>query len=144
MMYHNTPCNNYKSQGERRIGGYLTHHGLDFTYERPVAVVDGDKTKIWYPDFYLNDHHIIIEYWGMNGNPQKAKLNDYKRHVYSENQYDLIEIYPEDFIRNWETKISSGIHDTLDRRLRDYISQSRYDPKPPSRHKARRSIFSRF
>lgn len=49
MMYHNTPCNNYRSQGERRIGAYLTYHGLDFTYERPVAVVDGGKTKIWYP-----------------------------------------------------------------------------------------------
>ena len=143
-MYHNTPSNKNKSQGERSIGTYLTYHGLDFTYERPVAVVDGDKTKIWYPDFYLNNHHIIIEYWGMNGNPQKAKLNDYKRRCYRANQYDLIEIYPEDFRRNWEEKISRGIHDTLNRRVTDYVSKLGYDPEPVRLRKSGRSIFSRL
>lgn len=137
MIYQNRPCNNYRSQGERKIGAYLTYRGLDFTYERPVALVHDGKTKIWYPDFYLNDHHIIIEYWGMNGNLHKARLNDYKRRVYRKNKCDLIEIYPEDFGRNWEEKISRGICDTLDSRVRDYVSKFRYEPESISPHTTR-------
>jgi hypothetical protein len=125
MSYQNRLWNNYKSHGERQIAAYLKERGLDFTYERPVAVVDDDKTKIWHPDFYLNDYHIIIEYFGMNGNAQNARLNDYKRHVYRANKYDLIEIYPEDFERNWRERISRGIYDTLEQRLMDYMSKFR-------------------
>ena len=58
---------------------------IDFSYERPVAVVDGGKTKIWYPDFYLDTYHILIEYFGMDGNRESAKINAYKRKVYKEN-----------------------------------------------------------
>jgi hypothetical protein len=133
MAYQNRLWNNYKSQGERRIGAYLKDQGIDFTYERPVGVVDDGKTKLWHPDFYLNDYHIIIEYLGMNGNAHNAKLNDYKRHVYRANKYDLIEIYPQDFERNWQEKISRGIYDTLEGRIRDYISKFRHDPKPARR-----------
>ena len=99
---------------------------INFTYERPVAVVHQGKTKLFYPDFFLDDYHILIEYLGMNGNPQKAKLNNYKRRAYTENRYDVIAIYPKDFRGDWERIIERGIYDTLERRIRDYESKSYY------------------
>jgi hypothetical protein len=124
MPYQRTPSNNYKSMGEKKIGKYLQSRGIDFTYEKPVAVVFEGKAKLFYPDFFLNRYHILIEYLGMNANPQKVKLNSYKRRVYRENKYDVIEIYPKDFRRDWERIIDRGIYDTLEKRLRDYEGKS--------------------
>lgn len=135
MAYQNKLWDGYKSQGERRIAAYLKDQGIRFTYERPVAVIDGEKTKIWYADFHLDDYHILLEYLGMNGNLRNSIVNDYKRRVYKENRYDLIEIYPEDFKRNWQERIRSGIHDTLERRLKDYTSKYRHDPKSKTTEK---------
>ena len=123
MAYQNTLWNNYKSDGERRIGTYLQDRGINFTYERPVAVVDSGKTRIWYPDFYLDDYHILIEYLGMNGNEKNARLNEYKRRTYRENKFDVIEIYPSDFNRDWMGIIDSGIYGTLERRVKNYASR---------------------
>ena len=106
----------------------MKHRGIDFTYEKPVAVVANGRTKIWYPDFHLNTYHILIEYLGMNVNPENARINDYKRRVYRENRFDLIEIYPSDFERDWQHMIDRGIYDTLDRRIRDYVSKGPYPP----------------
>jgi len=60
MAYQPRLWNRYKSNGEKKIAGYLTKRGFTFSYERPVALLDDDKTKIWYPDFYLDDYHILI------------------------------------------------------------------------------------
>ena len=126
MAYQDKLWNCYKSEGEKRIGTYLHERGIEFTYEKPVAVVDNGKTKIWYPDFCLDNYHILIEYLGMNGNQQNTKINDYKRKVYHENRLDLIEIYSSDFKRNWQQKIDVGIKGTLEGRVRDYLSKPRY------------------
>ncbi|MDY6838828.1 MAG: hypothetical protein SWH78_12735 [Thermodesulfobacteriota bacterium] len=129
--YQNKLWNNYKSDGERRIGTYLQDRGIDFTYERPVLVVDSGKQRIWYPDFSLNDYHILIEYLGMNGNEKNARLNEYKRIVYRENKYDLIEIYPSDFNRDWKRIIDRGIYVTLEGRLKNYLSRSGHGSASP-------------
>ena len=126
MAYQNRLWNHYKSMGERKIGNYLHNRKINFTYERPVAVEYQGKTKLFYPDFFLDDYHILIEYLGMNGNPQKAKLNNYKRRAYKENRYDVIEIYPKDFRGDWEKIIEREIYDTLERRIMDYESKSDY------------------
>ena len=127
MGYQNKLWNNYKSDGEKRIGTYLQKRNINFSYERSVAVVDNGKTKLWYPDFFLDDFHVLIEYLGMNGNQQSAKINDYKRGVYRANRFDVIEIYPTDFKGEWQLKIDGGIRNTLERRVRDYASKPRYD-----------------
>jgi len=130
MAYQNKLWNNYKSDGERRIGTYLHDRGIIFTYERPVAVVDSGKTKIWYPDFSLDDYHILIEYLGMNGNEKNARLNEYKRKAYQENRFNVIELYPSDFNDNWREKINRGIYKTLEQRLKNYVSKSEHDLAP--------------
>jgi len=130
MGYQNRLWNHYRSEGERRIGEYLKEKYIDFTYERPVAVIDNSMVRLWYPDFHLNDYHILIEYLGMNGNSQNDKVNDYKRRVYRENRFDLIEIYPSDFKGNWQDKITNGIYRTLEGRVREYLSRTHYAPSP--------------
>lgn len=127
MGYQDKLWNNYKSDGEKRIGTYLQKRNINFSYERPVAVVDNGKTKLWYPDFFLDDFHVLIEYLGMNGNQESAKINDYKRGVYRANRFDVIEVYPTDFMENWQHKIDGGIRNTLERRVRDYASKPGYD-----------------
>jgi hypothetical protein len=124
MAYQNKLWNEYKSDGERRIGTYLQDRGINFTYERPVVVVDSGKQRVWYPDFSLDDYHILIEYFGMNGNEKNARLNEYKLRTYRENKYDVIEIYPSDFNTDWRAIIDRGIYGTLERRVKDYFSKS--------------------
>jgi hypothetical protein len=141
MPYQNKLWNHYKSDGEKRIGDYLQKREINFSYEKPVAVVDGGKTKLWYPDFCLDDYQILIEYLGMNGNKESAKINDYKRGVYRSNRFDVIEIYPTDFRETWQHKIDSGIRNTLENRVRNYLSKPEYDfasrSKPRNSHQAK-------
>jgi len=80
-----------------------------------------------YPEFFFDDYHILIEYLGMNGNPQKEKMNNYKLRSYNENSYDVTEMYPKDFQRVWQSIIDRGIYDTLERRVRDYVSKLQYN-----------------
>jgi len=44
---------------------------------------------------------------------------------YRENEIDLIEIYPADLSGNWKNIIDEGIYETLERRIKDYISKTR-------------------
>jgi len=127
MAYQERLWNHYKSNGEKRIGDYLQKREIQFSYERPVAVTDSGKTKIWYPDFFLDDYHVIIEYFGMNGNRESAKITDYKRRVYRTNRLDVIEIYPSDFKEDWQRKIDCEIRNTLEGRVRDYASKPGYE-----------------
>lgn len=120
--------NNYKSHGERKIAEYLEGRKFDFSYEKPIAVLDNGKTKIWYPDFYLNEFHILVEYFGMNGHPHNDRLNEHKIAVYKANNYDLIEIYPNDFRKNWQEAIDEKVYETLDNRVRSYVSKIQDDP----------------
>jgi len=123
MSYQGRLWNRYKSDGERKIGNYLKERKIPFTYEKPVALLDGDKTKIWHPDFYLDTYHILIEYFGMDGNRESAKINAYKRKAYKENSLELIELTPSDFKNNWQKKIDMEIKDRLEHRLEDYFSK---------------------
>ncbi len=134
-MDYDNGIDNYKSNGERKIGMYLNSQGLDFTYEKPIAVVDSGRPKIWYPDFHLNDYHIIIEYLGMNGNPYNDRINEYKRKIFRENKYDVIEIYPSDFKGHWQKKIDNSIYKTLEHRVVDYLSKSSYSQKLMKQYK---------
>ncbi len=65
----------------------------------------------------------------MNGNPDNDRINNYKRKIYKENKYDIIEIYPSDFQRDWQNKIDKKIYHTLEHRLNDYLSKSSYSAK---------------
>ena len=113
---------NYKSEGERRIAGFLEAAGIPFEYERPLAVVDAGKTKIWYPDFTLVDYgSILVEYFGVGGSEDYERRAQQKLKVYEANRLDVIPIYPQDFKRDWKGQVMSTMYGILERRIQDFF-----------------------
>jgi hypothetical protein len=74
----------YRSKAEVQIARLLDREDIGFRYEHPMAVVDHGKTKIWYPDFYLPEYGMTIEYFGRNGDPGYEKRAEHKMDVYRE------------------------------------------------------------
>ena len=111
----------YRSWGEHRIGTLLDKYGLPFIYEKPTAVLDSGKVRLWYPDFTLS-YGMLIEYFGINGNKEYNRRTEHKLAVYQQNQLDVLPVYPGDMSKGWEQRILSRIDHTLDQRLSNYRS----------------------
>ena len=109
----------YKSYGERKIARLLALCGLPFVYEKPTAVRDGGKTKIWYPDFYLRCG-LYIEYFGVDGEKAYADRTRHKLKVYGENGINVVAVYPRDLDGQWEARLLGRIDRTLDQMLSNY------------------------
>lgn len=96
---------NLKSEGEKEIAEFLKKRKIKFTYEKPILIQDHaeekEKLKIWYPDFYLDDFNIVIEYFGMIIKRDYIAAMKKKQAVYHGNKIDFISIYPED-LKNQE------------------------------------------
>ena len=111
----------YRSWGEHRIGQLLDKYGIPFIYEKPTAVLDSGKVRLWYPDFSLS-YGILIEYFGINGNREYNRRTEHKLAVYQQNQMDVLPVYPTEMGKDWEPRLLSRIDHTLDRRLSNYRS----------------------
>ena len=113
----------YKSWGEHRIGQLLDKYGLPFTYEKPTAVLDGGKVRLWYPDFTLS-YGPVIEYFGVNGNDEYRKRTEYKLIAYEQNQIEALPLYPRDLSGPWESRLLGRIDHALERRLAHYRTRA--------------------
>ena len=109
----------YKSRGEREIADCLNQYGIPFVYEKPTAVIDSDKLKIWYPDFSLNCG-LLVEYFGVNKNQEYAERTRHKLRVYKENRLDVIPLYPQDISGTLQTTLLNKIDSILEKRLIDF------------------------
>jgi hypothetical protein len=79
----------YRSQGERKIAEILEKQNIVFVHEHPLLIReqkenDGEKLRIWYPDFWLPMYGIVIEFWGRENDDayekgKRAKLDAYKK-----------------------------------------------------------------
>lgn len=107
----------YKSRVERQIGELLTQHRVPFIYEKPTAVMDDGRLKIWYPDFSLRSG-LLIEYFGINGNSDYIQRTRHKLRVYQANQLDTIPLYPSDIIPAWQDRLLDRIRGVLEARVR--------------------------
>jgi len=105
----------YKSAGERRIAEFLTRRNIAFTYEKPLAVVNEGQVRIFYPDYTLHDLGTIIEYFGINGNPDDyiARTNR-KIDAYQKNHVPFIPVYPQDFTGNWQENILKSLQSRIE------------------------------
>jgi DNA helicase-4 len=75
--------NQFKSAGERKIAEVLDKYGISFKYESPIIITDNDKKqRIWYPDFYLPQFGIYLEFYGFNGNYDYDNSRLIKEQVY--------------------------------------------------------------
>jgi len=105
-----------KSEGEKQIERLLRRCGLVYRYEYPLAVVERGKTRIWYPDFFLPEYGIIIEYAGLTGDEYEAGLR-YKKSVYEEFGIPAIFVYPDSFRGYWPARLLSQIEEVERRRV---------------------------
>jgi DNA helicase IV len=101
-----------KSHGEKVIANFLFEHNVDYRYEQ----------NFWWsgfnyrPDFtiYTGDNEgVIIEYFGLKGDPDYDKQIEQKRGFWSEQpNWDLVEILPINIVEaNHDELISASLRD---------------------------------
>jgi len=90
-----------RSEGEKIIADYFYQNGIRYEYEQ-IAKTDAwiFSTKISRPDFYLPDHNVYVEYWGMIDVDNEKVRSEYIRQMrwkmeqYQKNSIKFISIYP--------------------------------------------------
>ena len=107
----------YKSKAEVQIARLLDRNGVAYHYEYPVAVIDRGKTRIWYPDFYLSDYGLVIEYFGVNGDVGYDERTRHKREVYKRAGIEGLFLTNESLKGDWPTRIMGQIESILKKRL---------------------------
>ena len=83
---------------EGRVARHLAENGIRYEHEA-VAPKDARVFKriLAKPDFYLPDHGIYVEYWGMaDAGPEYALQMRRRMAVYNRNNIKFISIFPED------------------------------------------------
>ena len=108
---------NFKSRGEEQIARLFDRSGIAYRYEHPAAVVDRGKTRLWFPDFYLPEYGLTVEYFGVNGNRAYDDQVRHKMEVYSANGMEGLFLTEEAFRGDWPTRIIGQIEGILSGRL---------------------------
>lgn len=113
----------YRSRAEVRIAGLLDREGIAYRYEHPLAVVDQGKVWIWYPDFYLPEYGMILEYFGVNGDVTYDSRTEHKMRVYETTGVEGV-FLNEDMLRlHGSIGITRQIGGVLQQRLRQFYSR---------------------
>lgn len=122
--------NGFQSKGENEIATFLSEIGIDYSYEFPIAVVDNGKVKVWYPDFYLKDYQVVIEYFGMYEHNENYRENaKHKKKIFQECGIWYVPIYK--FSKNWKMYVLNNIMSHLEKKTKDmdYRIKSMEDKK---------------
>ncbi len=83
---------------ERKVAEYLGKMNIEWVYEQPVFVWDGDgRPRVWTPDFYLTQFGIYVEVCG-----SKDFNYDYRKHVFLKNGYCVIFLHIFKGPNQWE------------------------------------------
>ncbi len=91
-----------KSMAEKKIADYLNEKGIRYQYEKTMTTFPLIGKKISTPDFYLPDHDVWIEYWGLIEAKDKSKRDEYQRAMqwkmneYKKYKIRLISLYSND------------------------------------------------
>ena len=86
-----------RSFSEKRIADFLYRLKTQYNYEKPFRTKEG---KIIYPDFYLPQYNLYIEFWGLY---EKGKATDYnktrewKLKRYKELNIKVLELFPNNY-----------------------------------------------
>ena len=107
----------YKSWGEEQIARLLDRNNISYQYEYPVAVVNREKTRVYYPDFRLPDYGMIIEYFGINGDSGYEERKQHKMDVYKKAGIDGLFLNRDSLRGDWPARIMGQIEDILKNRL---------------------------
>lgn len=105
---HNYKGINYQSKGEFEIAKFLDEMNIEFEYEFPIAVIDEGKVKVWYPDFYLKEYQVVIEYFGMYEHNESYRENaEHKKKVFQNCGIQYVPMYK--FNKNWKEYVLKNI-----------------------------------
>ena len=111
-----TPRNALKSEGEQRIADFLEHYGIQYIYEAPTAVTHHEKVRIWYPDFYLPEYGLYIEYYGRAGDPDYDRGVAEKTAAYKASGLEVIPVYPYHLTNAWPEYLTREIREITEYR----------------------------
>lgn len=75
------------SKGERAIADWLSRAGVEYAYEPELA---GGLT----PDFHVEGTDVVIEYWGLVGDPDYEERMAEKIDQYAEHGYEVVSVFP--------------------------------------------------
>ena len=85
-----------RSIGERRVIKFFEKHSLRYVYEKKLIL--GAVTL--HPDFYLPDHKVYVEFWGMVDISARYRgIMAAKKRLFEKHGIPVISIYPRDFKR---------------------------------------------
>lgn len=120
----------FKSDGERAIAEVLTKYNVEFVYEYPLLIKeqknnDTEKLRIWYPDFWLPKYSIIIEYWGLAGDPNYDKGKNDKIAAYKRMNIDYISVYPETCKKDLKAYLLIKIKQCLNEKVRHFENRNK-------------------
>jgi hypothetical protein len=114
----------FKSEGECQIARFLECNSIKYKYESSVLVyADNDKPRIWFPDFYLPEFGVYIEFYGLAGEPGYDRGIKVKESVYAKNNINVIPVYPWMFRKNWQGHIMQELEKNTLRRYRDLMAK---------------------
>lgn len=101
------------SRGEVIIKDWLDECNIKYIYEYPLLIMEercGEiKQRIWYPDFWLSEFGIVIEYFGLKGKKSYDEGVKHKKENYKQLNIDLIPIYPETLKKDYKSYILKQI-----------------------------------
>jgi len=83
-------------------------------------VIDRGKVRLYYPDFRLPELGIVIEYFGVNGNPDYDNRTEHKIKVYKQAGIEGLFLTRDSLRGDWPAKIMGQIEDILQRRLDEF------------------------
>ncbi|MDA4110905.1 MAG: hypothetical protein OK439_00080 [Thaumarchaeota archaeon] len=90
-----------KSQGEKQIADYFHGNRIKYAYEDQAKTTKSAfRSGISHPDFYLPDHGVYVEFWGLIDVGDAEKRNEYRKNMlwkkrqYNDNGIKFISLYP--------------------------------------------------
>ena len=99
-----------QSDGERLIAEWLSAHGIAFRYDNRFRIIKGYAIR---PDFYLPEHDLYLEYWGMEDNLDYQIGMLEKKKLYQSAGKRLLSFY-----RHEKPDLPRLLHERLSRYMR--------------------------
>ena len=102
-----------KSYGEKLIANFLFEHGIIYKYEHSHWW-NGTNYKPDFTIFKTDKSGIIIEYFGLTGDPDYDKMSEKKREYWKNKQnWTLLEFTPKDITNKGEIHFYKKLKDAL-------------------------------
>ena len=95
-----------RSISELCIANWLYANNIRFEYERAVFFEKSQKHA--HSDFYLPEHDVHIEYWGMSNDPTYESYKLWKEANYAENDIRYISLYHTD-LKNFRDRFDNAL-----------------------------------